>query len=162
MPPSCVWWQSVSAQLCPSLTLTIIWSVFVWQHRQPQCSTLCSRPSRNINWSVSSCMETSQKHSRISALFLRSLCAAYSELVSAYTANNQAELWVAVTKHQEMFPADNIMGLVRQATSSQVLSSIRRLTRTFITLSPADLATRRSELISILSMIQAGSIQARI
>lgn len=61
-----------------------------------------------------------------------------------------------------MCPADNNMGLVRQAKSSQVLSSIRRLTCTFITLSLADLNTRRSELVSILYMIQAGSIQARI
>ena len=44
--------------------------------------------------------------------FLKPLCAAYSELVSAYTANNQAELRAAVNKHQEVFISDNNMGLV--------------------------------------------------
>ena len=100
--------------------------------------------------------------------FLKPLCSAYSELVSAYTANNQAELRAAVTKHQEVFTADNTMGLVRQVMSSQVRSSIRRLTRTFITLSLADLATRvglsspQEVEAELVSMIQAGSIQARI
>ena len=100
--------------------------------------------------------------------FLKPLCAAYSELVSAYTANNQTELRAVMTKHQEVFIADNNMGLVRQVMSSQVRSSIRRLTRTFITLSLADLATRvglsspQEVEAELVSMIQAGSIQARI
>ena len=73
-----------------------------------------------------------------------------------------------MTKHQEVFTADNNMGLVRQVMSSQVRSSIRRLTRTFITLSLADLATRvglsspQEVEAELVSMIQAGSIQARI
>ena len=43
---------------------------------------------------------------------------------------------------QDVFTGDNNMGLVKQVVTSQTRSSIRRLTKTFITLSLADLATR--------------------
>ena len=60
------------------------------------------------------------------------------------------------------------MGLVKQVVSSQTRSNIRRLTRTFITLSLSDLAHRvglsspalvEAELVK---MIQSGSIHATI
>ena len=69
---------------------------------------------------------------------------------------------------QETFTQDNNLGLVKQVVSSQTRSNIRRLTRTFITLSLSDLAHRvglsspalvEAELVK---MIQSGSIHATI
>ena len=69
---------------------------------------------------------------------------------------------------QETFSQDNNLGLVKQVVSSQTRSNIRRLTRTFITLSLSDLAHRvglaspalvEAELVK---MIQSGSIHATI
>ena len=69
---------------------------------------------------------------------------------------------------QDTFTQDNNYGLVKQVVSSQTRSNIRRLTRTFITLSLSDLAVRvglnspalvEAELVK---MIQSGSIQATI
>ena len=73
-----------------------------------------------------------------------------------------------VLSYQETFTQDNNLGLVRQVVSSQTRSNIRRLTRTFITLSLSDLAHRvglsspalvEAELVK---MIQSGSIHATI
>ena len=100
--------------------------------------------------------------------FLKPLCTAYNEVVNSYTSNNAAELRNTVTKYQETFSQDNNLGLVRQVVSSQTRSNIRRLTRTFITLSLSDLAHRvglsspalvEAELVK---MIQSGSIHATI
>jgi len=100
--------------------------------------------------------------------FLKPLCTAYNEVVNSYTSNNSAELRNTVTKYQETFSQDNNLGLVRQVVSSQTRSNIRRLTRTFITLSLSDLAHRvglsspalvEAELVK---MIQSGSIHATI
>ena len=74
--------------------------------------------------------------------FLKPLCSAYNELVTAYQGNNSAELRGVVTKYQELLTGDNNMGLVQQVVASQTRTNIRRLTRTFITLSLADLASR--------------------
>jgi len=88
--------------------------------------------------------------------------------VTAYQGNNGSELRSAVTKYQELLTQDNNMGLVQQVVASQTRTSIRRLTRTFITLSLGDLANRVG-LVSpqevekeIVGMIEAGSIHATI
>jgi len=100
--------------------------------------------------------------------FLKPLCTAYNEVVNSYHTNNAAELRTTVTKYQETFTQDNNLGLVKQVVSSQTRSNIRRLTRTFITLSLSDLALRvglsspalvEAELVK---MIQSGSIHATI
>ena len=62
--------------------------------------------------------------------------------MTAYNSNNATELRTTITKHTEVFSADNNMGLVKQVMTSQTRANIRRLTRTFITLSLVDLATR--------------------
>ena len=76
------------------------------------------------------------------AKLLKPLCVAYSEVVTAYNSNNATELRNTIAKHSEVLSADNNTGLVRQVMTSQTRANIRRLTRTFITLSLADLATR--------------------
>jgi len=100
--------------------------------------------------------------------FLKPLCSAYNEIVTAYQGNNASELRSLVTKYQELLTTDNNMGLVQQVVASQTRTSIRRLTRTFITLSLVDLANRVG-LVSpqevekeIVGMIEAGSIHATI
>ena len=52
--------------------------------------------------------------SPIVAKFLKPLCSAYTELVTAYQSNSAGELRGVVTKHQELFTTDNNMGLVQQ------------------------------------------------
>jgi len=100
--------------------------------------------------------------------FLKPLCSAYSEIVTAYQSNNASELRGVVTKYQELLTTDNNMGLVQQVVASQTRTNIRRLTRTFITLSLGDLANRvglpTPQLVEkeIVGMIEAGSIQATI
>jgi len=106
--------------------------------------------------------------SPIVAKFLKPLCSAYTELVTAYQSNSAGELRGVVVKHQELFTTDNNMGLVQQVVASQTRTNIRRLTRTFITLSLADLASRvglatpQEVEREIVGMIEAGSIHARI
>jgi len=100
--------------------------------------------------------------------YLKPLCAAYTELATAYHSHSASELRGVVTKHQETFTADSNMGLVQQVVCSQTRTSIQRLTRTFITLSLTDLAARvglatpQEVEREIVGMIEAGSIHARI
>lgn len=100
--------------------------------------------------------------------FLKPLCSAYSEVVTAYQSNSAGELRAVVTKHQDLFAADSNSGLVQQVVASQTRTAVRRLTRTFITLSLADLASRvglgtpQEVEREIVAMIEAGSIHATI
>ena len=99
---------------------------------------------------------------------LKPLCVAYNDVVTAYNSSNVSELRSTITKHQDLFSADNNLGLVKQVLTSQTRSNIRRLTRTFITLSLGDLATRvglsSTEEVEqeLVIMIQTGSIHATI
>ena len=99
---------------------------------------------------------------------LKPLCVAYNDVVTAYNSSNVSELRTTITKHQDLFSADNNLGLVKQVLTSQTRSNIRRLTRTFITLSLGDLATRvglsSTEEVEqeLVIMIQTGSIHATI
>jgi len=100
--------------------------------------------------------------------FLKPLCSAYNEIVTAYHSNNSAELRAVVTKYQELLTTDSNMGLVNQVVASQTRTNIRRLTRTFITLSLSDLASRVGLATpsdverELVGMIEAGSIHATI
>ena len=62
--------------------------------------------------------------------FLKPLCSAYNELVTAYHSNSSAELRAVVTKHQEAFSADSNLGLVNQVPQSTLVScnAISRVT----------------------------------
>jgi len=100
--------------------------------------------------------------------FLKPLCVAYNDLVTAYNSNNVTELRTTITKYQDVYTGDNNMGLVKQVVTSQTRASIRRLTRTFITMSLVDLASRvglnSPEQVEkeLVNMIQSGSIHATI
>ncbi|KAK1331758.1 hypothetical protein QTO34_009733 [Cnephaeus nilssonii] len=67
---------------------------------------------------------------------------AYHELAQVYSTNNPSELRNLVNKHSETFTRDNNMGLVKQCLSSLYKKNIQRLTKTFLTLSLQDMASR--------------------
>ena len=79
-----------------------------------------------------------------------------------------------ISKHIEVFRRDTNYGLVKQVKESLYKKSIQRLTKTFVTLSLSDVASRVSIVPSnnvaaskvaeklILSMIDSGEIFARI
>ncbi|XP_026326445.1 COP9 signalosome complex subunit 3 [Hyposmocoma kahamanoa] len=97
--------------------------------------------------------------SQVVCRFLKPLSVAYHEL-----ATNQH----AAMKHRETFIRDKNMGLVNQVTSSMYKKNIQRLTKTFLTLSLSDVASRvqltgpaQAETY-ILNMIEEGEIYAMI
>jgi len=100
--------------------------------------------------------------------FLKPLCGAYNDLVTAYHSNNPEELRTVATKYQELLTNDNNWGLVQQCVKSQTRTNIKRLTKTFVTLSLQDVASRVSlespaeAERAIVEMISAGTIHATI
>lgn len=100
--------------------------------------------------------------------YLKPLCASYQELVVAYYSNQTAELENVISKYSDVFETDGNSGLVAQAAASQTKSNIKRLTKTFVTLSLEDVAakvglnTSKEAEDRIVAMIQEGSIHARI
>jgi len=100
--------------------------------------------------------------------YLKPLCASYQELVAAYYSNQTTELENVITKYSDVFETDGNSGLVAQASDSQTKSNIKRLTKTFVTLSLEDVAAKvglsssKEAEEQIVAMIQEGSIHARI
>nr|XP_035929709.1 COP9 signalosome complex subunit 3 isoform X2 [Halichoerus grypus] len=80
--------------------------------------------------------------SQIVGRFIKPLSNAYHELAQVYSTNNPSELRNLVNKHSETFTRDNNMGLVKQCLSSLYKKNIQRLTKTFLTLSLQDMASR--------------------
>ncbi|KAI1296658.1 COP9 signalosome complex subunit 3 [Halotydeus destructor] len=66
----------------------------------------------------------------------------YTELASAYTTNNPDDVSIIITKHTEAYVRDKNFGLVKQVLGSLYRKNIQRLTKTFLTLSLADVASR--------------------
>jgi len=100
--------------------------------------------------------------------FLKPLCSAYTEIVNAFYLNSAHELRNVFTKYRELFETDGNLGLVNQVVQEQTRTNIKRLTKTFVTLSLADVASRvgletpsQAER-EIVEMIKAGSIHATI
>ncbi|GAB5580609.1 COP9 signalosome complex subunit 3 [Prionailurus iriomotensis] len=93
---------------------------------------------------------------------------AYHELAQVYSTNNPSELRNLVSKHSETFTRDNNMGLVKQCLSSLYKKNIQRLTKTFLTLSLQDMASRvqlsgpQEAEKYVLHMIEDGEIFASI
>jgi len=93
----------------------------------------------------------------------------YMDLANAFVTHNPVELNSVICKHQDVIRRDENHGLIKQVQSAQTKSSIKRLTKTFLTLSLADVASR-VQLVGgsqqaekyILSMIQDGDIYAKI
>ncbi|KAH0632026.1 hypothetical protein JD844_020044 [Phrynosoma platyrhinos] len=93
---------------------------------------------------------------------------AYHELAQVYATNKPSELRNLVNKHSETFTRDNNMGLVKQCLSSLYKKNIQRLTKTFLTLSLQDMASRvqlsgpQEAEKYVLHMIEDGEIFASI
>uniref|UniRef100_A0A8D8UJW0 COP9 signalosome complex subunit 3 n=1 Tax=Cacopsylla melanoneura TaxID=428564 RepID=A0A8D8UJW0_9HEMI len=100
--------------------------------------------------------------------YIKPLCQPYLDLVSVYTNNNSIELQMLLNKYQEIFSRDENTGLTKQILVCLTKNNIKRLTRTFLTLSLADVASRvqlgspvEAE-IYILKMISQNEIYATI
>uniref|UniRef100_A0A4W3HQN0 COP9 signalosome complex subunit 3 n=2 Tax=Callorhinchus milii TaxID=7868 RepID=A0A4W3HQN0_CALMI len=106
--------------------------------------------------------------SQIVGRFIKPLSNAYHELAQVYATNNPTELRSVVNKHNETFTRDNNLGLVKQCLSSLYKKNIQRLTKTFLTLSLQDMASRvqlsgaQEAEKYVLHMIDDGEIYASI
>lgn len=106
--------------------------------------------------------------SQVISRFMKPLSHAYHDLSSAYNSSNSDEVRNVVNKYRDSFTRDTNMGLVKQVISSLYKKNIQRLTKTFLTLSLADVASRvqlsgpaEAEKY-ILNMIKSGEIFASI
>lgn len=106
--------------------------------------------------------------SQIVGRFIKPLSNAYHELAQVYASNNPSELRAVVSRHGETFTRDNNSGLVKQCLSSLYKKNIQRLTKTFLTLSLQDMASRvqlsgaQEAEKYVLHMIEDGEIYASI
>ncbi|XP_040567633.1 COP9 signalosome complex subunit 3 [Lepeophtheirus salmonis] len=100
--------------------------------------------------------------------FMKILCAPYHDIFSAFFTNKSDDLQDAIHKHLDTFTTDSNMGLIQQVVEAQIKMNIKRLTKTFLTLSLQDVASRvgiRSSADAerkLVEMIEEGSIQAHI
>eukprot|EP00106_Octopus_bimaculoides_P004380 XP_014771822.1 PREDICTED: COP9 signalosome complex subunit 3-like [Octopus bimaculoides] len=106
--------------------------------------------------------------SQVVGKYIKPLCQPYYDLATSYGTNNPSDLRMIVNKHSEVFSKDNNMGLVKQCIISLYKKNIQRLTKTFLTLSLADMAGRvqlpgpaEAEKY-VLRMIEDGEIFATI
>ncbi|KAK3091308.1 hypothetical protein FSP39_018814, partial [Pinctada imbricata] len=106
--------------------------------------------------------------SQVVARYIKPLCQPYHDLASSYSTNNPSDLRMTVNKHQETYNRDNNMGLVKQCVTSSYKKNIQRLTKTFLTLSLSDMASRvqlsgpKEAEKYVLHMIEDGEIFATI
>ncbi|XP_078611690.1 COP9 signalosome complex subunit 3-like [Branchiostoma floridae x Branchiostoma japonicum] len=106
--------------------------------------------------------------SQVVTRFIKPLSQAYHDLVTAYNTNNPQELRSMVDKHRDVFQRENTYGLVKQCLASIYKKNIQRLTKTFLTLSLADMANRvqlsgpKEAEKYVLEMIEDGEIYATI
>lgn len=66
----------------------------------------------------------------------------YHDLVNVYENSSSEELRIIILKYSEAFTRDNNMGLAKQVATSLYKRNIQRLTKTFLTLSLSDVASR--------------------
>lgn len=100
--------------------------------------------------------------------FMKPLSHAYHELANSYNTGTCEEVRIVVNKFRDTYIRDTNMGLVKQVASSLVKKNIQRLTKTFLTLSLSDVASRvqlggpAEAEDYILNMIKSGEIFASI
>lgn len=100
--------------------------------------------------------------------YMKPLGQQYQELATAYQMNSCEEVQNIITKYQQLFTRDHNMGLVKQVLSYLYKKNIQRLTKTFLTLSLSDVASRvqlsgpADAEKYILNMIEDGEIFATI
>ncbi|XP_076172267.1 COP9 signalosome subunit 3 [Ptiloglossa arizonensis] len=106
--------------------------------------------------------------SQVVSRYVKPLSQQYQELATAYLMNSCEEVQKIITKYQQLFIRDYNMGLVKQVLSYLYKKNIQRLTKTFLTLSLSDVASR-VQLAGpadaekyILNMIEDGEIFATI
>lgn len=74
--------------------------------------------------------------------FVKPLSQPYHDLATAFTMNSTSELNTILNKHAEVFTRDHNLGLVKQVAKVLHKKNIQRLTKTFLTLSLSDVASR--------------------
>jgi len=101
--------------------------------------------------------------------FIKPLSQPYQDLATKYESNNAADVQAIVTKHADVYTRDRNMGLVKQCVAALHSKNIQRLTKTFLTLSLADMANRvgldggaAEAERHVLKMIEEGAIHASI
>lgn len=106
--------------------------------------------------------------SRIVLNQIKPLCASYHELATAFVNYEQDKLNSLCQKYHDSFEADRNGGLVKQLQNASYKKNIQKLTKTFITLSLADMAlkvklpTAKDAENLMLNMIKDGEIFATI
>ncbi|XP_060534837.1 COP9 signalosome complex subunit 3 [Cylas formicarius] len=106
--------------------------------------------------------------SKVVTRFIKPLSQPYHDLANAFTSNNHGELNSVLSKHSEVFTRDHNMGLIKQVSAVLYKKNIQRLTKTFLTLSLSDVASRvglpgpGDAEKHILDMIENGQIYATI
>lgn len=74
--------------------------------------------------------------------FIRPSCSYYHDLVLAFNTNSPEEVRSVMARYANRFQADRNEGLVKQVLESLHKKNIQRLTKTFLTLSLTDVASR--------------------
>lgn len=99
---------------------------------------------------------------------IKSLCHSYTDVAEAYKRHDAEYLGNVITRHQHTFTRDKNYGLVKQVYHSLAKQRILQLTKTFLAVTLADLASRVSlrtayeaELV-LLEMIDDGMIHCSI
>lgn len=106
--------------------------------------------------------------SRLVINHIKQLCSIYHDLANAYTSLDSDKLASLCSKYADLFAQDKNSGLVKQLQQSFYKRNIQTLTKTFITLSLADMAqkvrltsAKHAESL-MLDMIRNGEIFATI
>ncbi|XP_054711885.1 COP9 signalosome complex subunit 3-like isoform X2 [Uloborus diversus] len=106
--------------------------------------------------------------SQVVGRFIKPLSQAYHDLAIAYATNSPDEVSAVINKYSEIYARDNNRGLVKQCMSFLYKKNIQRLTKTFLTLSLSDMASRvqlsgpAEAEFYVLKMIEDGQIFASI
>lgn len=106
--------------------------------------------------------------SRVVVNQIKPMCAAYHEIAAAFASYDIDKLNALIGKHQELLAQDKNFGLVKQLQHAFFKKNIQMLTKTFITLSLADMATKvklpsaKQAECYMLNMIKDGEIFATI
>uniref|UniRef100_A0A6M2DPH0 COP9 signalosome complex subunit 3 n=1 Tax=Xenopsylla cheopis TaxID=163159 RepID=A0A6M2DPH0_XENCH len=74
--------------------------------------------------------------------FIKPLSQPYHDIATAYISNNCDEVKAVLIKNQEVFIRDKNVGLAKQVVQFLFKKNIQRLTKTFLTLSLSDVASR--------------------
>ncbi|XP_017136372.1 COP9 signalosome complex subunit 3 isoform X2 [Drosophila miranda] len=82
------------------------------------------------------------KNTQVIGRFMKPMASHYHDLVNVYANSSSEELRILILKYSEAFTRDSNMGLAKQVATSLYKRNIKRLTKTFLTLSLSDVASR--------------------